>query len=134
MTEFTTSNGVDVVINAAPFQDAIDLKDAIFDEIKSAGIDLSGFDLKKVDLNKEVNGDLLSMIVKSALSVDSSKKVFKAVFKCLGRCTYNHEKITPNTFEEVEAREVYYEIVIACVKENLAPFIKGLASRLGQIF
>lgn len=122
MAEFTAQSGAKVKIYAADFKDAIALKSAIAKELSKAD-----FDLNLKSLQDEID---LGNFAKIALAVDSSPVVYKHLFDCLVRCTYNGQKITEETFEEVSAREDYYEVVIACLKENLSPFFKGLISKL----
>ena len=117
MSEITTANGVSVVVNIAPFKDAMALKNAIAKELTATGI--------KLDLKADV-----STLSSLALSVDSSDSVYKALFSCLARCTYGGQKIIEATFEDEKAREDYYEVVIECLKVNLSPFFKGLALKL----
>lgn len=121
MAEFKTQGGVDVKINPAPFGEAIALKNAISKEISLSKMDLDLASLSTGDIN-----GLLPLF----FQLDSSPAVNLALGQCLGRCTYNSEKITDKTFEAVSAREDYYEVVLACLKENIAPFFKGLLSKL----
>ncbi len=126
--EFKSISGKKIVINAADFQDVLELKSAI-------GRVMSGSDFSfNVDANKSVNEQEFDVaaIAKIALLVDSSPEIQDVMFKCLARCTRGGEKITLNTFEDIDAREDYYEIVIACLKENLRPFFKALLSQLKQ--
>lgn len=117
--EFMTANNAKVVIGPAAFKDAMALKSAITKEIANSDLDF--------DFEKEINvGDF----AKIALMIDSSSEVNKALFDCLSRCTYKGHKITEATFEDVEARKDYYEICIACVKENLLPFFESLHLKL----
>ena len=108
--DFTTANNAQVVMPLAPFKDAMSLKNAIEKELKESGAQL----------------DLKADISTLFLSVDSSDAVYKALMVCAGRGTYNHEKINEKTFETVEGREDYYEVMITCLKVNVAPFFKGL--------
>lgn len=125
MSEFKAPSGAKFKINPANFKDAMALKSAIAKEISSANV---SFD---IDLSKGANQDIDAMdFAKLVAVVDASDRVNECLFKCLIRCTYNGEKITHATFEPVEAREDYYEIVFACLKENIAPFFKGLISKL----
>lgn len=123
MTEITTQSGAEVVINSAPFKDAMALKNAFERELAKTDIKLD-----KLDLKSDITA--ISSII---FAIDSSDKIFEAVFKCLSRCTYDGVKITESIFEPEEARGDYYEIVIECVKVNLAPFFKGLSSRLKSL-
>ena len=126
MVDFTTQSGAKVKINPADWKSANALKTAVTKELSAAEFDLK-FDMSKDFTEQDIN---LLDFAKLALSVDSSEAVYKAIFSCLVRCTYNGHRITEETFEDVEARGDYYEIVIACLKENLLPFFKGLVSKL----
>ena len=102
MTEIKTPTGATVVINPASFKEANTLKIAVLRE------DGTG----KFNIN----------------TIDTSDAVLAAIWPCLARCTYNANKITPDTFEKPETREDYYSVINACVVENLRPFMKGLIS------
>lgn len=123
--EFTTNNGIKVKINPADFKDAIALKSAFAKEVASANFEL---DFKSLSENID-----LAEIVKLAAAVDSSELVQEKIFKCLARCTYDGQRITEATFEDMAAREDYYQIVIECLKVNLSPFFKGLISKLSPL-
>lgn len=111
MTELTVPSGAQVVINTAPWEDAIALQQAIFYEVgRGAGLNLSTF-----------------------MMVAASPVVYAAVMKCAIRSTYNNEKITSQTFKTKESREDYIPIITAVVKENLGPLEAGLFSLLSEI-
>lgn len=132
MIEYTTKSGADLTINIAPFRDVMNLKNEIQKTIKKE--DLANFAELDIEKLKQGNAkDIFSGITNAILAVDSSDEVYKAIFKCLLRCTYKGEKITETTFEDVDARSDYYEIVFLCVKENLAPFFKNALSMLPSI-
>lgn len=118
--EFTSGSGVKVRINPADFEDAMDLQSVILSEASKAE-----FSLKGLDSEIELSG-----FIKAAMSVAASKDVREILFKCLVRCTYDGQKITKATFDDVNARKDYYEVVMACLKENLTPFFEGLCSKL----
>lgn len=120
-TEFKSSSGATIVINAAPWQDAKQLKKAVEKELST----IQG--LSDIKLSFE-SVDALATVLK----LDSSDDIDAALWPCLARCTRNKEKITEKTFDDVEARKDYYEIVTACMKENLAPLFEGLFSRLSE--
>jgi len=126
MTQFVTKAGAQVIINPASFIDAIALKNAVASELSGSGFD---FDIKNLSKDNDID---FSVFIKAFLKVDSSPAVYAALFKCLGGCTRNKERITEQTFEEIEARADYYEIIIACAKENIAPFFNGLLSMFGD--
>lgn len=104
MMEFIASSGAQVVINPGSWEETDALRDAIFSTC--AGLQSS---------------DSLTM----GFAIESSPAVKKAVYKCLERCTYNGQKITKATFEDVTARQDYAEIVRSCIEVNQAPFPKS---------
>lgn len=126
-TEFTAASGAKVKIDLAPFVDAMALKNAITKTLADGGI---SFGSKGIALDTDIDvGAMLGHIMR----LDSSPEVNAAIFKCLERCTYNNFKITHDTFEGADARQDYYDVVTACVKENIAPFFKGLVSKLNGL-
>lgn len=125
--EFKTQNGVDVKITPADFISSLKLKNVVLKAIKDSEVDISKIDLDKITTSS------LQPILEVVLAADTSEAVQSSIFKCLARCLYNGEKIITETFEPIEAREDYYEIVIACLKENLMPFFKGPISKLKSL-
>jgi len=117
MTEIKTTSGASVVINIAPWEDAKRLKKAIERELANAGI--------KLNMQSDVS-ELLSAL----LRVDSSDDVDAALWPCLARCTRNGSKIIPGMFDDSEARMDYYDIVSACIQENLRPLVESLYLKL----
>lgn len=117
MTDLTVKSGAKVVINAAPWKEAKALKKAIEREVAMAG--------GKVSMDKDV-----SDLVATLLTVDGSDAVETALAPCLARCLYNDTKITDSTFDDPKARADYYEIIVACVRENLGPLVESLFSLL----
>jgi hypothetical protein len=124
--DFKTQNGVSVMIAPADFKDVMGLKSAIAKELSGSNFSYTG----GFNLDKDID---FADFAKLALLIDSSPLVYDKIFTCLARCTYDGQRITESTFEDIKAREDYYEIVIACLKENLAPFFKGLLSRLSPL-
>ena len=120
MAQFIAQSGAKVIINQAPFRDAMALKNAVVSELAKNKIDISS-----ISSDMEVGG-----ILSAILSIDASEVVFDKVMTCLSRCTYNGEKIIENTFEDASARGDYYDVVLACMKENILPFFQGLLSKL----
>lgn len=120
--DLTVKSGAKVVINTAPFEDALALNNAI-------GQLLPSIDIK---MDAELNIDVASM-AKVMVVVGTQAPVQTLVMKCLARCTYNGQAITPSTFEPVTAREDYYECAIACVKENIGPFVNSLFSQFSGL-
>ena len=136
MKEFKTPNsGNKVIINCAPLKNVLKLKEVLAKEVikYSLGIKLKDTAEPKGILNKEV--DLLGLVdfIKNViLSIDMSEEFEEAIFDCLAYCTYKSVyKIDRELFDNKsvpEAREDYYDIIVACIEENLRPFAKSLVS------
>jgi len=58
-----------------------------------------------------------------------SDELEKCLWACMKRATYNGHKITPDTFEEIEARQDYLEVISEVGQFNLTPFLKSLYAR-----
>lgn len=116
-TEFTAASGAKIVINPAPWKDAKELKKAIQHGLAAANISL--------DSNKDIAAIFMQ--------VDGSDEFDAALRPCLERCLRNGEKVIDRTFDDVEARKDYYEIAIACVKENLGPLVESLFSQFAAL-
>ncbi len=110
MTEISLPSGATATINVAAWRDAKRMKNAIERELAASG----------------------GLNIPTVLLVDSSDAVDAAIWPCLVRCLYNGEKITEQTFDKSSARADYYDIVIACVKENLGPLAQSLLSKLAE--
>lgn len=117
---FKATSGVEVVINLAPWQDAKALKKAIQQQIVASGI------------NPEKVDGILGLIP-VLMQVDGSDMFEAALAPCLERCLRDGEKITEKTWDKKGARVDYYDIIEACVMENLNPLVQGLFSRLVQL-
>lgn len=134
MKEFNCKNtGNTVVINCAPMKDVQRLKQIILGELKKSpiGIKLVGGD--KSFLEKEVDfTGIIDFIKDTVIGIETSDAFNEAIFQCLQYCTYKKVyKINEDLFDNEavpEAREDYYEIIFACLEENLRPFIKSLIS------
>lgn len=133
MKEFKATNtGNKVIINCAKVREVQRLKQVILNEVKKnpLGIKLSsgeGLFEKEMDFT-----GVIDFIKDTLISIDTSEEFNEAIFECLKYCTYKTVyKIDEALFdnEEIpEAREDYYEIITACVEENLRPFFKSLIS------
>lgn len=122
MTEFTTKSGAAIVINPAPWVDAKELKKAIEASLIGSNINL--------DFGSSEAGSMMANLL---LKIDSNPHVEIWLYKCLSRCLRNGQKIVEETFNDIVAREDYYEIVSACIKENFAPLIKNLFFMLSEL-
>ena len=117
--EYTTEAGKQVVINYAGFKDACELKRYIGLELLKVNVDISDL------LNKELDSQSINTLKNLLLTIDSSEEIEKCIFKCLSKSLYDNSRITRELFElDKEAVGEYYNILIACVKENLSPFFE----------
>lgn len=130
--EFVTQNtGVVVEIKPAAFKDVANLRKVIAKNLKLKNIidDSAKFSLSNIKI-----GSVLELLAE----IDSSDEFEHAVFECLKVCIYDkggkNTKITAQLFDDIpEIREDYYEIIAECVKENLSPFFKSLASGFNNL-
>lgn len=121
--EFITQNGnKKVEIKPASFREANDLKKII---LKSLGNNAD-----KIKINGDVN--LLEILPKILIELETSAEFESAVNKCLIHCIYDSfYKIDEQLFDaHPEAREDYYEILTTCVEVNIRPLWKSLISEL----
>lgn len=127
MTEFISKSGVKIRIDPASFKDALKLKTDIEKALIKNNVDVANID---VDFDKLGKGNIdfafITSISKYLMIIDSDENVHRSIFKCLERCLYKDLKITEETFEDIEARVDYYEILTNCIKENMLPFLKTL--------
>ncbi|MBQ0113345.1 MAG: hypothetical protein KBT03_09470 [Bacteroidales bacterium] len=113
----TKENGAKVVINPCSLFDAFKLKS----EIQKALLK------NNIKIEEVFEKDIVSLF----LALDSSEEIFKCMFACLKKSTYNDIKITEEVFEKEDARGDLYEVFFACLKVNIYPFFKPLLSQLG---
>lgn len=132
MKDFETKNtGARVVINPAPYKTVINLKKVLLKEIQNNSIGLKVQNNGNNVLEKTIDfTGCIDFIKNILIGFETSTEVENAINECLAYCTYKTvNKITPALFDkEPDAREDYYEIIIACIEENLKPFIKSLVS------
>ncbi len=120
MTKVTLGNGVELVIDLAPFPDGKRLLQAVCAEIKTLRVDGT------VDMAELVKN--IMCIAISSPSIDA------AVETCMKRCTYKGEKIViPDTFEAPEAREQYLAVYEKVLEVNLLPFTKSLYALFKEV-
>lgn len=134
MKEFTCMNtGNKVVINTASFEDVQKLKQVILNEFRKSpiGIKLIGKDKTLFEKDVDFTG-IIDFIKNTIIGIETSEDFNDAIFACLQYCTYKKVyKIDKALFDNeavLEARDDYYEILVACIEENLRPFIKSLIS------
>src|SRR5574343_282136 len=119
MKAFNLPSGAVLHVSEAPFEDAKNLYQIVLKELKTVDITVEA-DMVKV--SKEVMCSLLS-----------SKRIEKAVWKCMERSTYNKRKMTPDIFEDSKARGDYIECLYRVARENLEPFTKSLYAKFQEV-
>ena len=125
------NSGKMLIINTASTAEVKYLKNVLLEEIKKYPLGLKLLGNTESVFDKQVDFTSVFDFIKNVLiSVDISETAENAIFECLKHCVYDRtHKITLDLFDEVEeAREDYYEIIFACIEENLKPFIKSLVS------
>lgn len=134
MKKFNCANsGNECIINCAPMKDVQRLKQVILNEIKKSplGIKLTGGENSFFEKDIDFTG-IIEFIKNVLIGIESSEDFLDALYGCLQYCTYKKVfKIDEALFDNEaipEAREDYYEIMFACIEENLRPFIKSLIS------
>ena len=113
-------SGSELKITVGSFAESKALYQAILEEAKDL----------KMDAQAEVDVNLFKDLFCTMMS---SKKVESALWGCMRRVTYNGLKITESTFEDVEARQDYFEVCFEVAKENILPFTKSLYAKLSPI-
>lgn len=108
----------ELVINSASFEEAMELKRNVL-----RALDASGF--KFSELAEMGNGNT-DGIFRAAMNLVQDQGVYAAIWPCLARCTFRSERIRKDTFEDVDAREIYLLAAAKCIEENLRPFMIGL--------
>ena len=134
MKEIIAKNtGNKIIINPASFKDVQRLKQVILNEFKKSptGVKLIGKDKTLFEKDIDFTG-VIDFIKDTIIGIETSEEFNDAIFACLQYCTYKKVyKIDEALFDNEavpEARDDYYEILVACIEENLRPFIKSLIS------
>lgn len=154
--QLTSESGIDYIINIADFGNAIGLKNAVLKCLKESDIEKEQIDslillyqelAKKKTSGNELTPDVIMSVLNSKnmhiesilntlknvfIELDTSSDIYAIIWKCLSRCLYDSEKVTKDTFEKEEHRADFYEVVYACIAENIRPFLKNLLSALSK--
>lgn len=120
--EFKTKSGASIVVNVAPFEDALLLQNLVGNPAMSIRTDVG----PEFDIDNTAAAHFMAVVASRA-------DVQAQVMKCLARCSYNGLAINSKTFEAEAAREDYFEIAVACIQENLSPFVKSLFLQLSGV-
>lgn len=132
MKSIQLKSGNTLNFQLAPIKDAIQLFRAVVSSFATRGIEL------KLDRETEINiGQIFLDNSKAFLGglsdVICNEQVEEILLRLANGCNYEcrgrKERITMDTFEDVEARCDYFEILFHVAKENLTPFFASLHTR-----
>ena len=83
------------------------------------------------DAETEIGLSFLKDMFCTALS---SNEIEKALEPCLKKALYNDLAISVKTFEPVEARQDYIQVMFEVAKENILPFLpKDIYAKLSEV-
>lgn len=124
MKEVKLRDGVILNITVAPFSDSKALYQALLSEFET-------IDIKSA---QEIAAALKDVFCRGF----SSTRIEACIWKCIERCSLKRgdtsERITMDTFEPVEMRELYIKVCFEVAKENVSPFMKSLYAEFQQFF
>lgn len=126
MDPIVLPSGAKLEITLLPYEEAWHVAQRVAKVLEGLKLDDVQIDMKKFlvsDISK-FQGPILHLLASREL-VDAAKVCFK-------RCTYNDLKIDAATFNDADARQDFLPAVFHVLKENIAPFFKGLISSLGM--
>jgi hypothetical protein len=115
-------SGAELVINLASFDDGDRLLKAVIRELIAVQFDM---DITGLSLS-DISGKDINTLKNGLFQVAQSDAVQASLFKCLERCTYNGQRITKATFNDVGARGDYFPIAWEVIKTNIGPFFANL--------
>lgn len=114
--DFDLPSGSKLKVTPGSFEEGKELLRVVMEEAK--GLHLQ--------MDREVDFNLLKDIFCVGFS---SKKIDAALAPCLKRCLYDGTKIDKDTFEPIDKRQDYLEVLFNVAQENIAPFTKSLYAK-----
>lgn len=109
--EITLQSGNTLRVQKASFDKALTLTNTIIDRL--------GGLLGTATSDAEIAPILISGLSK----IISDSKVQNQVISCFQGCLYNNQNLTKDTFEDVEARKDYIEVLIIVAEANVKDFL-----------
>lgn len=113
-------SGRELKITLSPFHVSRDLYQAMLEEIVNL----------KLDMHADIDGNLYKNIFCIALS---SKKIEKALWKCMEKTTIDGIRVTEDSFEAEDHRDDYFNVMFEVAKANIQPFTKSLYAQYGHL-
>lgn len=130
----TLPSGRKLLLQIADFDTSYALFEVAMSELRQVKLGDSiklaaGMDVQKL-LQQDLPIDGLKDLFCTAVS---SRSIRSALGECFKGCQYNGEAINDQTFQDEDARGDYLPAAWEVMSLNLAPFFKGLASKLSAI-
>lgn len=125
----TLPSGAVLECDLAPFKDGYALLKAVMRELEATKISI-GLKSKSIKdiFDIELTDDALNTLKNVITSIVSSEQVEAMLWACMGRATYNNQRITEETFEDISARSDYLIVMKEVMLHNVSPFFKSLGS------
>ena len=120
MRKVALPSGKELTVDAVTFADAKELFQAV-GFFQASLKEMNGLDIPEKKITKEVFKHILTASLCFPM-------VDKCVWKCFEKCLYDDVRITPDTFEPVEARGDYLTCCLEVALENTLPFLPSLES------
>lgn len=120
--EIILKSGNKLSFQYAEFEMAQDLYTVVTEELEK----------KNVNVKDGAEGITVSLI-KALGSMMGAKQITEYFWRCANTCLYNGERITPNIFENIEARKDFMEIKFHIVWNNIYVFFSNHLSELKNL-
>ena len=129
----TLPSGAILEVTMSEFTVGEALFSAVVKELEQTKINLG--DISSVESLKdvEITSEMIDTFKNLISRMISSPSIKTLIWKCLERATRNDIKITPDIFEDVEARGDYLTIFRETLWFNISPFFPSLNSLLKVI-
>jgi hypothetical protein len=69
------------------------------------------------------DADIAPILISGLSKIISDSKVQNEIISCFQGCLYNNQNLTKGTFEDVEARKDYIEVLIIVAEGNVKDFL-----------
>lgn len=123
----TLKSGRTLVLNLAPFAVGNKLKKTVARELLDVHVDLGKLKLgHELGMESLADPAVLNTFKDALLTALASDKIEAAMFECAIRCTLDGHKITPDSFEDPDARQDFLVVAWEVMVFNLTPFLAGL--------
>lgn len=119
----TLPSGHVLELGVPEFSSAKKLFKTLARELRDVDVNLENLDLK------EIGGKDINVFKNVFLQVAASDAIEACVFECAAKSMLNGQKITVNTFNDVDLRQDYLLVAWEVIKLSLTPFFSSLSLR-----